>query len=187
MNTTRRRFIKGIAATLALPQLPSLHAGVPRSASALAHSALRMAFVYAPNGVNLTHWLPSDNSNTSRSLAPLAHLRDHYSVIRGLDHNKARANGDGPGDHARANATFLTGAQARKTQGADIRLGVSVDQIGRPQDRPPHAPALARTLDRSAAPQRQLRFRLFLCLSVQPLVARGVHTRARRTRSAPGF
>ncbi|MBI3192801.1 MAG: DUF1552 domain-containing protein, partial [Pedosphaera parvula] len=38
-------------------------------------------------------------------------------------------NGDGGGDHARANATFLTGCQARKTAGADIRIGVSVDQI----------------------------------------------------------
>jgi Protein of unknown function (DUF1552) len=130
MNDIRRRFIKGIAATLALPQLPSLHAGVPRTASALATTPpLRMAFVYAPNGVNLDHWLPTDASNTSRTLAPLAKLRDHYSVIRGLDHKNAGANGDGPGDHARANATFLTGAQARKTQGADIRVGTSVDQL----------------------------------------------------------
>jgi hypothetical protein len=124
MNPTRRGFIKGIAATLALPQLPSLHAAAARTAP-----PLRMAYVYAPNGVNLAHWLPSDNSNTSRTLAPLADLREHYSVIRGLDHSKACADGDGPGDHARANATFLTGAKARKTQGADIRLGVSVDQI----------------------------------------------------------
>jgi hypothetical protein len=127
---SRRRFLKSIAATLALPHLPSLHAGVSRAASAAAGSPpLRMAFVYAPNGVNLSHWLPSDRSNTSRSLAPLANLRDHYSVVRGLDHHNARSNGDGPGDHARANATFLTGAQARKTSGADIRVGVSVDQM----------------------------------------------------------
>ena len=47
----------------------------------------------------------------------------------GLDHKKANANGDGGGDHARANATFLTGCQARKTAGSDIRIGVSVDQL----------------------------------------------------------
>ncbi len=130
MNDSRRRFIRGIAATLALPHLPSLHAAAPRAAAAAAGTPpLRMAFVYAPNGVNVAHWLPTDQSNTSRTLAPLADLRDHYSLIRGLDHKNARADGDGPGDHARANATFLTGAKARKTQGSDIRLGVSVDQI----------------------------------------------------------
>ena len=37
--------------------------------------------------------------------------------------------GDGGGDHARASATFLTGCHPRKTQGADIKAGISVDQI----------------------------------------------------------
>ncbi len=36
---------------------------------------------------------------------------------------------DGGGDHARANASFLTGARPRKTAGADIKLGISVDQV----------------------------------------------------------
>jgi hypothetical protein len=52
-----------------------------------------------------------------------------FQVISGLNHTKAYANGDGGGDHARANATFLTGCQARKTAGKDIKVGVSVDQI----------------------------------------------------------
>src|SRR5437762_585536 len=38
-------------------------------------------------------------------------------------------NRDGPGDHARALAAFLTGCQPRKTDGIDIRAGVSVDQV----------------------------------------------------------
>jgi hypothetical protein len=49
--------------------------------------------------------------------------------MTGLAQKKAEANGDGPGDHARAMATFLTGCQAKKTGGADIRVGVSVDQL----------------------------------------------------------
>ncbi len=124
---TRRHFLKSLSATLALPHFASLQAAASRSAAATPPQ--RMAFIYAPNGVNLEHWVPKDGTNLSKTLAPLAKLRDHYSVIRGLDHQKAQANGDGPGDHARANATFLTGAQARKTSGADIRAGVSVDQI----------------------------------------------------------
>ncbi|RYD28722.1 MAG: DUF1552 domain-containing protein, partial [Verrucomicrobiaceae bacterium] len=65
----------------------------------------------------------------SRALKPLQDLKSEFQVISGLRHEKARANGDGGGDHARANATFLTGMQARKTAGADIRNGVSIDQV----------------------------------------------------------
>jgi hypothetical protein len=50
-------------------------------------------------------------------------------VISGLAQTKARANGDGGGDHARALSSFLTGVQVRKTHGADIRAGNSVDQV----------------------------------------------------------
>ncbi|MBK1882784.1 DUF1552 domain-containing protein [Luteolibacter pohnpeiensis] len=130
MTSSRRNFLKGIATTLALPSLQSLGAATATAAKASKAAApLRMAFVYIPNGVNLDLWQPKDAQNTSETLKPLANLRDHYSVMRGLDQEKAFANGDGPGDHARANATFLTGCQARKTAGADIEVGMSVDQI----------------------------------------------------------
>ena len=125
--TPRRTFLKSIAATLALPSMPSLAQTVAKTAS-----PTRMAFIYIPNGVNLDLWRPTGSGKDyaiSRTLEPLAELREHFSVLRGLDHDKAFANGDGAGDHARANATFLTGCQARKTAGADIQLGESVDQI----------------------------------------------------------
>ena len=130
--SSRRTFLKGIAGTLALPSLQSIVKAAPAAAAAAANP-LRMAFVYIPNGVNLDLWQPKGTENISESLQPLASLRQHYSVMRGLDHQKAQANGDGGGDHARANATFLTGVQARKTAGSDIRLGVSVDQIAAQQ------------------------------------------------------
>ena len=120
----RRTFLKGLATTIALPSLQSASAAVAKAAP-----PTRLAFVYIPNGVNVEHWFPTGNENTSSTLKALGGLRDHYSVLRNLDHEKARPNGDGGGDHARANATFLTGCQARKTAGADIRLGESVDQI----------------------------------------------------------
>ena len=124
MMNDRRTFLKGLATTLALPGLQSASA-----AAAKAPPPTRLAFVYIPNGVNIDRWFPTGNENTSESLKALGGLRDHYSVLRNLDHDKALSNGDGGGDHARANATFLTGCQARKTAGADIRVGESVDQI----------------------------------------------------------
>jgi hypothetical protein len=63
------------------------------------------------------------------SLKPLQDYKNDIQVLSGLDHTKANANGDGAGDHARAIATFLTGCQAKKTAGKDIRIGTSVDQI----------------------------------------------------------
>jgi len=124
----RRHFIKGIASTLALPSLDSL-AATTKMAPA---SPLRMGFVYIPNGVNLSHWEVEGGGadyEISKTLKPLEELRDQFSILRHLDHEKAFANGDGAGDHARANATFLTGCQAKKTSGADIELGISADQL----------------------------------------------------------
>jgi len=128
---------------MALPVLDSARPFAPAFAAAsgppLAASGahpLRMAYIYAPNGVNLAKWWPEKTGRDfafTESLKPLEGLRDQFQIIGGLDHDKARANGDGPGDHARANATYLTGCQARKTAGADIKVGVSVDQIAASQ------------------------------------------------------
>lgn len=132
----RRTFLRGLGTAVALPMLESL---VP-SAYALAAVASgtpapypkRMAFVYVPNGKNMSDWTPGNlgrNYDLPMILDPLKAHQDDVMVISGLAHDKANANGDGAGDHARASATFLTGCQARKTAGADIKVGVSADQI----------------------------------------------------------
>ena len=129
MNS-RRNFLKGVAATLALPSLESF--GRVAAAAGGAGSPLRLGFVYIPNGVNLAKWAVTGSGRDfqlSDTLKPLEGLRDHLTVLQKLDHEKAFANGDGAGDHARANATFLTGCQARKTAGADLEVGISVDQL----------------------------------------------------------
>lgn len=126
----RRNFLKGIAATISLPHMTSL-AAVTNSAST-ATTPNRLAFLYVPNGVNVKQWRPTglgSNYALSNSLQSLTPFKDDIQIISGLDHDKARSNGDGPGDHARAGATFLTGCQVKKTAGANIRNGISVDQL----------------------------------------------------------
>jgi hypothetical protein len=119
--------------------LPMLEAMAP-AAKVLAAAAdkpagafpKRMAFVYVPNGANMADWTPKavgTDYELPLILEPLAPFQKDFQVMTGLAQTKAFANGDGPGDHARASATFLTGCQARKTAGADIKVGVSVDQI----------------------------------------------------------
>lgn len=123
---------------MALPYLESV-AG-PASAPAVAGAAgvgpggapMRMAFVYVPNGADMERWTPSGTGREFQltpTLEPLAEVRNDILVLSGLAQDKARANGDGAGDHARASATFLTSMQARKTQGNDIKVGISVDQV----------------------------------------------------------
>jgi hypothetical protein len=107
--------------------------GVTRAASSTATSLpRRMAFVYVPNGANMADWTPKEVGSEFELppiLDPLKPVQQDLLVLSGLAHDKGRPNGDGPGDHARASATFLTGCQARKTPGADIKVGVSVDQV----------------------------------------------------------
>ena len=50
-------------------------------------------------------------------------------MLTGLASDKARANGDGAGDHARSGGAWLTGCQPRKTAGANFQAGTSVDQV----------------------------------------------------------
>jgi Protein of unknown function (DUF1552) len=126
----RRTFLKGLGATIALPMLDAMRPALARPAAAKA--PLRLAFAYVPNGVTLADWTPAEAGRSfafTRILKPLEPFRDDLMVVSGLAHQNGRALGDGPGDHARAAASYLTGVHPRKTAGADIKNGTSVDQI----------------------------------------------------------
>lgn len=98
----------------------------------LAPPPVRCAFVFAPNGMKMDEWTPSTTGRgfeLPATLAALAPHRDAVLVLSGLALDGGRAHGDGPGDHARAAASYLTCAHPRKTGGADLHNGVSVDQV----------------------------------------------------------
>ena len=124
---SRRTFLHGVGATIALPYLDAM---TPAFASA-AKPVTRAAFVYTANGIIMKDWTPTETGNNfdlSKTLSPLRNFQDQTVVISGLDHKNGEALGDGPGDHARAGASWLTGAHPKKTRGADIRNGQSIDQ-----------------------------------------------------------
>jgi hypothetical protein len=132
----RRTFLKGMGTVIALPVLEAMAPSARLLAATAGETAKgfprRMGFVYIPNGANMADWTPKavgTDFELPSILEPIAPFKQDFQVISGLAHDKARPNGDGPGDHARASASFLTGCQARKTAGADIKVGVSVDQI----------------------------------------------------------
>jgi hypothetical protein len=128
----RRTFLKGLGTAMALPWLEAMAPVRAVAKTAAGSSPLRMAFVYVPNGVNMSDWTPKAEGSDFELpfiLEPLQPHKGDIQVLSGLAHRTANANGDGPGDHARASASFLTGVQARKTAAMDIRAGVSVDQV----------------------------------------------------------
>ncbi len=127
----RRTFLKGLGLSMGLPMLEAMQPAALFARDAAA-APVRMAFVFFPNGCIVPAWKPTeegDQYTLPESLEPLAGMRSHFNVLTGLTQDNGRAKGDGPGDHARSASSFLTGAHPVKTAGADIRVGISVDQV----------------------------------------------------------
>ncbi len=124
----RRTFLRGLGTAVALPFLDAM---TPAFASA-SKPITRAAFIYTANGVIMSDWTPAETGagfTFTKTLHALEPFRDRLLVLTGLAHRNGEALGDGPGDHARAGASWLTGVHPKKTQGADIRNGMSVDQM----------------------------------------------------------
>jgi hypothetical protein len=137
----RRTFLRGVGVALGLPLLDAMVPALTAQADTPAAVASRLGFIYMPNGVaknssGIDYWTPPTegrNFQMSRILAPLEPFRDRLLVVSGLDHNQAEAGNDGAsGDHTRGTSSWLTGVYPKRTEGADIRNGISADQIAAP-------------------------------------------------------
>jgi hypothetical protein len=146
LNLSRRRFLRGVGAAVALPAFESLlrpsiaAAAAPAAIAPLAATAtgapLRTAFVYFPNGAIQANWWPTGEGKAfefAKTMKPLEKVKNYLQIFGGLDHRNATPGPDGAGDHARASGTFLTGVRVKKTSGADIHCGVSIDQVAAKQ------------------------------------------------------
>jgi len=140
-SLSRRHFLRGVGACLGLPALESLRplslfAAEAKAARQLATTAtgapLRMAYIYFPNGAIQPNWWPKGEGKDfqfSRTMEPLEKVKHQLQVLGGMDHVNSTPGPDGAGDHARASGTFLTGVRVKKTAGADIQAGISIDQV----------------------------------------------------------
>ena len=193
-DLSRRHFLRGLGAWVAVPALASLRptgllAAGPATGSRLAATPtgapLRAAFVYFPNGAIPASWWPKQeglNVPLSRTLQPLESSREMIQVLGGLNHRTAEGGPDGAGDHARGNGTFLTGVRLKKSA-TDLRGNLHRPGSGA-QDRPPHAVPLAGAGVRDRAKERGLRFGLLLRVPVQPLMEIADHAHARGVQPA---
>ena len=133
---TRRRALRGLGVSLGLPWLESLWPRAARAGEPPAAPPRRMAFLFVPNGMNMADWTPKDEGPLGALppiLQPLEEFKSELLVLSGLALDGGRPHGDGPGDHAREVASFLTGAHPFKTNGKDIRNGISADQAAAAQ------------------------------------------------------
>jgi Protein of unknown function (DUF1552) len=142
-TTTRRHFLHGLGALIALPPLETFSHPIklPDSSPNPTNSGLgvtpsgmplRMGFIMFPNGANMPRWRAQGEGHDftfGDSLAPLTPFRNKIQQFTGYTHINANSHGNGSGDHARATACFLTGAHPFKTAGANIRAGISIDQV----------------------------------------------------------
>jgi hypothetical protein len=131
-SLSRRAILKGLGAAIALPALDAMIPALSAASKVSGVAPRRMAFMYVPNGIIMDQYTPATagaDYQMTRLLEPLAAYREDFMVLSGLTLNGGRALGDGAGDHARAASSFLTSAHPVKTSGADIKVGVSVDQM----------------------------------------------------------
>ena len=134
----RRLFLRGMGTTLALPLLDAMVPALTATQATPARGVRRLGFVYMPNGVSMNfkgvnYWHPrtmGPDFEFSPILKPLEAFRNRVTVVSGLAQHQADVLDDGAnGDHTRGTATWLTGARPKHTEGADIRNGISADQI----------------------------------------------------------
>jgi hypothetical protein len=129
----RRTFLRGVGATLALPLLDGMVPALSALRNTAAKPATRLGIVYVPNGIFMRQWTPEGDGTALQltpTLEPLARFKDRLILLSGLSNKQGDAlPGEGAGDHARAAGAYLTGVHPKKTEGADIRAGISMDQI----------------------------------------------------------
>jgi len=134
----RRTVLRGLGASLALPLLDAMVPAGTALAQTAAPPVPRLGVAYLPNGVSrnftgINYWTPVGEGASfelSPILAPLREHRGRTVVVSGLAQHQADAFDDGAnGDHTRGTSSWLTGVHCKRTEGADVRNGISADQI----------------------------------------------------------
>jgi Protein of unknown function (DUF1552) len=124
---SRRTFLRAAGTAIALPYLEAMWPASARAQAAA--SARRFLAWYVPNGINMADWTPAATGSSftlTPILAPLANVRSDVLVLTGLANRSA--SDSVPGDHARGTGSFMTARKCKRTDGADIQNGISLDQ-----------------------------------------------------------
>jgi len=130
----RRTFLRGVGVTLSLPLLDAMLPAQTPLVKTAANPQLKLGLCFMPHGAVMSNWTPAGEGaglELSRTLQPLAPYKDQVVVVSNLAHAMAAPGGPGDngGDHTRSPAVYLNGVHPKRTDGADIRAGVTIDQM----------------------------------------------------------
>jgi hypothetical protein len=128
MALPRRRFLRGMGVTLALPLLEAMVPAMTALAQTAATPRRRFGAVYIPNGAVMAQWIPK-TAGADFALMPIMTPLEPFKDALVVVSNLCRAGGDTAGDHAVSSAGWLSGVVAKRTEAEDIRVGMTVDQI----------------------------------------------------------
>jgi hypothetical protein len=133
-HISRRTFLRGSGAMVALPFLDAMVPAQTAIRNTAATPKTRLACFYVPHGATMDKWTPAVEGSGftfTEILKPLEPFREHINVVSGLAHPYVAGAGGADvsagANHTRAAAVFLTGAVPER--GARAQLGVSVDQV----------------------------------------------------------
>jgi hypothetical protein len=135
MFLSRREMLRGMGATIALPYLEAMAPNPKPPVRLVCIEMVHGAAGSSPFGVQQNLWAPATTGRTfdltGTSLKPLEPFRDHITIISNTDvpsadPTEAREIG---GDHFRSSATYLTQTYPKRTEGADVECGISLDQL----------------------------------------------------------
>jgi hypothetical protein len=131
---SRRRLLRGAGAAMALPLLEQMLPSVARAQAQGASAPRRIFAFYVPNGGYMQNWTPAQTGSgytLSPILQPLgdAGLQPDVLVLTGLGNKPGDPRPEGSGDHDTGTGAFLTCMHPYKTTGADIKNGISMDQV----------------------------------------------------------
>jgi hypothetical protein len=129
-HLSRRTVLRGVGAAIALPLLDSMVPALSATRRTAGTPVKRMALVYVPMGAYMKKWTPPTEGalELSEIMRPLASFTDRALVLSGLAMQNADSR-DGGGVHSRIQPCWLTGMHAKRTEGPDMQVGISMDQI----------------------------------------------------------
>ena len=132
-HLSRRTFLRGMGVTMSLPLLDAMVPASTALAQTAARAQVRLGLCFIPHGAVMNQWTPASVGplELSPTLSPLAPYRDQVVVLSNLAHAMAgpQGPGDNGGDHTRCPAVFLNGVHPKRTDGADIQAGITIDQM----------------------------------------------------------
>src|SRR6202046_4751807 len=133
-HISRRTVLRGLGTAMSLPLLDSMVPAQTPLAKTAANPEIKLGMCFIPHGAVMANWTPAaegPNFQLSRTLAPLQPFQDQIVVVTNLAHKMAAPGGlgDNGGGHTRSPAVFFNGGYPKRTDGADIQAGVTIDQI----------------------------------------------------------